>query len=138
MKNESHEIDKYKHDALLSAVCAAMVHKRETEDSRTEYTTLIKKLTDYSNTLPWKTRRKALERLEYFEQARIDRVIKIVDLIEQDIFSDEILVDIVSKEHRDLILSIHESFGLKRPDRLELDKKAALEYVKGLKRTVGY
>ena len=63
---------------------------------------------------------------------------KVVDLIEQDIFSDDILVDIVSKEHEDLILSIHESFGLKMPDRLELDKMAALEYVKGLKRSVGY
>ena len=42
MKNESHETDKYKHDTLLTAVYAGMIHKRETEDSRTEYTTLIK------------------------------------------------------------------------------------------------
>ena len=88
----------------------------------------------FSKTLPWKTQKKAMERLRHFRVLVVDIKLRVMCLMEKDIFSDDDLCHIVAGEYEKLTIDLHKSFGIASNLRLEMVAESFRDIVEEIRK----
>ena len=128
------QINLFQKNELMNRIASAMIEEKLSETTIVDYNTLINSLEKFSMTLPWRTRQKALDCLKHFKEIEFRQKIEILELIKEDVFSDQDLGEYWADQYKGLINQLHDRFGLSKPDYLEVDHKWLVECVQDIRK----